>query len=145
MSECALSASISSLSLLLVHTQAVRWKAAAPEQLTCAHLYLDIAKSGYHFHDSTGGMKMSFRQISFIAQHPRAMTSQRKLQPAMCLFQNQIGFSCLNIMIGYRNGFWWVHWFNHAIYLLHNSIATINDIFFIDSEVAIYNYADNKI
>ena len=41
---------ISSLSLLLVQTQAARWKAATPEQLTGAHLYLDIAKSGYLFH-----------------------------------------------------------------------------------------------
>ena len=37
----ALSAPISSLSLLLVQTQAARWKAATPEQLTCAHLYID--------------------------------------------------------------------------------------------------------
>ena len=35
---------ISSLSLLLVQTQAARWKAATPEQLTGAHLYLDIAQ-----------------------------------------------------------------------------------------------------
>ena len=41
---------ISFLSLLLVQTQAPRWKAATPEQLTGAHLYLDIAKSGYLFH-----------------------------------------------------------------------------------------------
>ena len=34
---------ISSLSLRLVQTQAARWKAATPEQLTGAHLYLDIA------------------------------------------------------------------------------------------------------
>ena len=34
---------ISSLSLLLVQTQAARRKAATPEQLTGAHLYLDIA------------------------------------------------------------------------------------------------------
>ena len=46
----ALSAPISSLSLVLVQTQAVRWKAATPEQLTGAHLYSDIAKSGYLFH-----------------------------------------------------------------------------------------------
>ena len=39
----ALSAPISSLSLLLVQTQAARWKAASPDQLTGAHLYLDIA------------------------------------------------------------------------------------------------------
>ena len=39
----ALSAPISSLSLLLVQTQAARWKAATPDQLTGAHLYLDIA------------------------------------------------------------------------------------------------------
>ena len=40
----------SSLLLLLVQTQAARWKAATPEQLTGAQLYLDIAKSGYLFH-----------------------------------------------------------------------------------------------
>ena len=42
--------------MLLVQTQGARWKAAALEQLTGAHLYLDIAKSGYPFHGSTGGM-----------------------------------------------------------------------------------------
>ena len=31
---------ISSLSLLHVQTQAARWKAATPEQLTGAHLYI---------------------------------------------------------------------------------------------------------
>ena len=44
---------ISSYQLLItaaVQTQAARWKAATPEQLTGAHLYLDIAKSGYLFH-----------------------------------------------------------------------------------------------
>ena len=41
----ALSAPVGSLSLLLVQTQAARWK-AAPEQLTGAHLYPDITKSG---------------------------------------------------------------------------------------------------
>ena len=46
----ALLAPISSLSLLFVQTQAARCKAATPEQLTGAHLYLDIAKSGYLFH-----------------------------------------------------------------------------------------------
>ena len=39
----ALSAPISSLSLLLVQTQAARWKAATPDQLTGTHLYLNIA------------------------------------------------------------------------------------------------------
>ena len=43
MSTQALSVPISSLSLLLVHTQVGRWKAATPDQLTGAHLYLDIA------------------------------------------------------------------------------------------------------
>ena len=43
MNEQALSAPISSLSLLLVQTQAARWKAATPDQLTHAHLYLNIA------------------------------------------------------------------------------------------------------
>ena len=38
-----LSAPISSLSLLLVQTQAARWKAATPELLTGAHLYLDMS------------------------------------------------------------------------------------------------------
>ena len=37
---------LSSLSLLLVQTHDARWKAATPEQLTGAHVYLDIAKSG---------------------------------------------------------------------------------------------------
>ena len=50
MSTQALSAPVSSLSLLLVQTQTARWKAATPEQLTGAHLYLAIAKSGYPFH-----------------------------------------------------------------------------------------------
>ena len=35
---------ISSLSLLLVQTQAARWKAATPEQLTGAHLYIDYSQ-----------------------------------------------------------------------------------------------------
>ena len=50
---------ISSLSLLLVQTQAARWKATTPEQLTSAHLYLDIAKSGYLFHAVGNVMKRS--------------------------------------------------------------------------------------
>ena len=33
-----------------------RWKAAATEQLTSVHLYLNIAKSGYLFHGFSGGM-----------------------------------------------------------------------------------------
>ena len=44
MSTQALSAPISSLSLLLVQTQVARWKAATPEQLTGSNLYLDISK-----------------------------------------------------------------------------------------------------
>ena len=48
MNTQALSAPISSLSLLLVQTQAARWKAARPEQLTGAHLYIDIAKVRLH-------------------------------------------------------------------------------------------------
>ena len=56
MSTQAFSAPISSLSLLHVQTQAARWKAAAPEQLTGVHLYLHIAKSGYLFHGCSGGM-----------------------------------------------------------------------------------------
>ena len=47
---------ISSLSLLLVQTQVARWKIAGPEQLTCAHLYLEIAKPGSLFHGYSGGM-----------------------------------------------------------------------------------------
>ena len=47
---------ISSLSLLLVQTQVARWKATTPEQLTSAHMYLNIAKSGYHFHGFSGGV-----------------------------------------------------------------------------------------
>ena len=48
MSTQALSGPISSLSLLLVQTQVARWKAAGPEQLTSAHLYIDIAKVRLH-------------------------------------------------------------------------------------------------
>ena len=55
----ALSAPISSLSLLLVQTQAAIWRAAVPEQLTCAHLYPDIAKPGYFFHGYSSGMTYS--------------------------------------------------------------------------------------
>ena len=56
MSTQVLSAPISSLLPLLVQTQAARWKAANPEQLTGAHLYLDITESGYLFHGCSGGM-----------------------------------------------------------------------------------------
>ena len=48
MSTQALSGPISSLSLLLVQTQAAKWKAAGTEQLTGAHLYIDIAKVRLH-------------------------------------------------------------------------------------------------
>ena len=50
MSTQALSAPISSLSLLLVQTQVARWKAATLEQLTGTHLCIDISKSGYLCH-----------------------------------------------------------------------------------------------
>ena len=48
---------ISSLSLLLVQTQAERWKATALEQLTGVHLYKDISKSGHLFHGFSSGMR----------------------------------------------------------------------------------------
>ena len=51
-----LSAPISALWLLLVQTQAARWKAFATEHLTGVHLYLDLAKSGYFFHGFSGDM-----------------------------------------------------------------------------------------
>ena len=54
---------ISSLSLLLVQTQAARWKAAAPQQLTGAYLYLDIAKSGNLFHGYFSGMDTGHRLV----------------------------------------------------------------------------------
>ena len=53
---------ISSLSLLHVQTQAARWKAATPEQLTGAHLYLDIAKSGYLCYGFSNGMPILHSQ-----------------------------------------------------------------------------------
>ena len=56
MSTQDLSVPISSLPLLLVQTQAARWKAAAPEQLTGAYLYLNIDKSGYLFHGFSNGL-----------------------------------------------------------------------------------------
>ena len=53
---------ISSYQLLITaactKTQAARWKAATPEQLTGAHLYLDIAKSGYLFRAVGNVMKI---------------------------------------------------------------------------------------
>ena len=51
---------ISSLSLLLVQTQAARWKTAAPEQLTGAHLYQDISQSGYLFNGYSSGIPCKF-------------------------------------------------------------------------------------
>ena len=39
-----------------MQTHVARWKAAAPEPLTGAHLYLDIAKSGCLFHGYSSGM-----------------------------------------------------------------------------------------
>ena len=56
LSEQALSAPISYLSLLLVQTQVARWKAAAPDQLNGSHFYINIAKSGYFFHGYSSGM-----------------------------------------------------------------------------------------
>ena len=50
---------ISSFQLLstgLWQTQVARWKAVASEWLTCVHLYLDIADSGYFLHIDPGGM-----------------------------------------------------------------------------------------
>ena len=61
-----LSAHISSLSLFLVQTQAARWRAAAQEQLTGAHLYLDIAKSGYFFHGYSSNMTYVFIYLNCI-------------------------------------------------------------------------------
>ena len=68
MSTQALSAPISSLSLLLVQTQAARSKAATPEQLTSAHLYLDMAKSGYLFH--AVGNVMCIRTYTHQTRYP---------------------------------------------------------------------------
>ena len=51
---------ISSFQLLSTPTRTAIWKAAAPEQVTGAHLYLDIAKSGYPFHGYSGGMGRDF-------------------------------------------------------------------------------------
>ena len=50
---------ISSYQLLVIAACTdTRWKAAPTEQLTGAHLYLDIAKSGYLFHGFAGGMTL---------------------------------------------------------------------------------------
>ena len=40
-----------------VQTQAARWKASGPEQLTGAHLYLNIAKAGYLCNGYSDGME----------------------------------------------------------------------------------------
>ena len=65
MSTQTLSAPISSLSPLFVQTQAARWKVASPEQLTGAHLYLDIARSGNLFHGYSGGMNDHWKCYEF--------------------------------------------------------------------------------
>ena len=67
-----LSAPISSLSLPLVQTQAVRWKAAAPKQLTGGHLYVDIAKSGYIFHGFSCGMYSVNKFVTTLLQGDKA-------------------------------------------------------------------------
>ena len=67
---------ISSLSLLLVQTQAARWKAATLEQLIGAHLYLDIAKSGYPFHGYPGGMTIiDFSENLRVSSNPKALNA----------------------------------------------------------------------
>ena len=63
MSTHALSAPISSLSLLLVQSQVARSKAASSEQLTGAHFYLDIAKSCHFLHGSSGGMNRKHENL----------------------------------------------------------------------------------
>ena len=60
MSTQVSSAPICSLALLLVQTQVAIWKADAPKQVTDAHLYLDIAKSGYPLQGYSGGMGRDF-------------------------------------------------------------------------------------
>ena len=57
----------------LVQTQVARWKAAATEQLTGAHLYLDIAKSGYLFHGFSSGMGLKYLTYRCILQRYRLM------------------------------------------------------------------------
>ena len=81
----ALSAPISSLSLLLVQTQEARWKAATPEQPTGAHLYLVIAKSGYLFH--AFGNVMSQLNVCFFL----VKVSQGVCCNAIINFSNQYG------------------------------------------------------
>ena len=78
---------ISSLSLLLQQTQAARWKAAAPEQLTGAHLYLDIAKSGYLVHGVSRGMKSQSR-------HGAMKQTWQKYGKSTNLDQNQTSSEC---------------------------------------------------
>ena len=46
--------------------QAARWKAGAEEKLTSAHLYLDIARSGYLFHGSSCDMMIEIHGIHFV-------------------------------------------------------------------------------
>ena len=53
--------------MLRVQTQATKRKAVAPEQLIGAHLYLDIARSGYLFHGYSAGIMLYARSHIFIA------------------------------------------------------------------------------
>ena len=52
-------APIGSLSLALVQTLVARWKAVNSEQLPGAHLYIDMANSGYLHHGDSGGMDLT--------------------------------------------------------------------------------------
>ena len=52
--------------MLPVQTQAATWKAATPQQLTGAHLYLDIAKSGYLFQGFSGGMCIIMSHMLYV-------------------------------------------------------------------------------
>ena len=62
---------------LLVQTQAARWKAATPEQLTGAHFYLDMAKSGYLFY-AVGNVMAIFswvESVTFLFGPPQSVYS----------------------------------------------------------------------
>ena len=80
MSTQALSVPSSSLSLLFLQTQVARWKAATPEQLTGAHLYLDKAKSGYLF--QAVGDVMEFTGVTHLITF-HSYTENSQLYPVL--------------------------------------------------------------
>ena len=95
--------------MLLVQTQAARSKAATTEQLTGAHLYLDIAKSGYHFHGFSGGMSLKCDALVRLAlsfRHSFSASLRTRFTPLTSRFSRIIWMARRNR--SKLKGPWWL-------------------------------------